>query len=98
MNSNIRLFPNPASSEVTIQLQEIEELEGQTNNKNALVYFSEITQIKIIDKMGSTKKVMKFGKGSKRVSFSISELQQDLYFLEITDDVHKIRKPLLISK
>jgi len=98
MSSNISLFPNPASSEVSVQLDESVKDENQINKNKAQVYFSEITQIKIIDKMGTIKKVIKFGKGNKKATLIISELKPDLYYLEITDGIHKIRKPLIINK
>ncbi|MCK9413451.1 MAG: M4 family metallopeptidase [Prolixibacteraceae bacterium] len=99
MTSNVSLFPNPASSEVTIKLEETQNIDKQqTKTSNSMVYLSEITQINIVDKMGLTRKVIKFGKGNKNSTLNISELPSDVYYLDISDGNQHVRKALIISK
>lgn len=97
--ANVSLFPNPASSEVTIKLEETQNLDKQkTKFDNSKIYLSEITQIKIVNKMGMLKKVAKFGKGNTVTTLNISELPSDVYYLDITDGTQHVRCPLIISK
>lgn len=98
MSSNVNLYPNPSSSQVTIELIETSVTDVKIKTNSSQVYLSEITQVRITDKMGSIKKIIKLGEGEKSASINISELPSDVYYLIITDGVRQVTKPLVINK
>jgi hypothetical protein len=97
-SSNLKLYPNPASSKVTIRLEDLQVTDKKINSKSSPIRLLEIVQVKIIDKTGLTRKLIKFQKGSKAASFDISELVSDLYYLDISDGIKQVRVPLMINR
>jgi len=97
-SSNIILYPNPASSEVTIALEEKQSPVILISSEIQINTLSEITQIKLIDKTGMTRKLMNFGKNTTKVSLQLSEFQSGVYYLDVTDGARHVIKPLTIKK
>ena len=64
------MSPNPASENVTI--------DGRQKNKS-------IKEVKIIDKIGNVKKIVKYSGDQKLVNLNISELSSNIYFIKIYD-------------
>jgi hypothetical protein len=98
LESNVKLYPNPATDQVTIELEETNNSTDPMKKTNYRNYLSEITRITVIDKLGISRKVTDFGKGNKSVYFNVSELTPGLYYLDIMDGVKKVRVPVLINR
>jgi hypothetical protein len=98
MESNVNLYPNPATDQVTIELRETPDVKPPIKSINYKVKLSEITQIKIIDKLGMIRKISKFGKGNKQITMNISDLINGLYYFEISDGIKNVRIPLVKGK
>ena len=96
-SSNVILYPNPASSEVTIALEEKQSPVILISSEIQINTLSEITQIKLIDKTGMTRKLMNFGKNTTKVSLQLSEFQSGVYYLDVTDGARHVIKPLTIK-
>lgn len=97
-SSNVKLYPNPASTQVIVKL---EDLNSKTTNGQKVKVTStlkSIIQIKIIDKMGVTKRVLKFSSGNSLSTINVSDLPSDIYYLDITDGNTQVRKPLIIRR
>ena len=97
-SSNVILYPNPASSEVTIALEEKQSPVNLISGEIQINSLSEITQVKLIDNTGMTRKLMNFGKSTTKLSFPLSEIQAGVYYLDVTDGEHHVIKPLTIKK
>ena len=98
MASNVNLYPNPASFEVTIALDEAQSSGDQIDKNIPSISLATITQVKLIDKTGMTRKLMNFGKGNTSVHILLSEIQTGVYYLDITDGDRHVIKPLIIKK
>jgi hypothetical protein len=98
MESNVNLYPNPATDQVTIELKETPDVKPPIKSINYKAKLSEITQIKIIDKLGMIRKISKFGKGNKQITMNISDLINGLYYFEISDGIKNVRIPLVKGK
>ena len=98
MASNVTLYPNPASSEVTIQLEDAQSSGGKIDQNVPGISLASITEVKLIDKKGMTRKLMNYGKGNTSVRILLSEIQTGVYYLDITDGDHHVIKPLIIKK
>lgn len=96
--SNVRLYPNPVSSQVVIGLEDTQSKTANGQNTETIIILKSILQIKIIDKMGVTKKMFKFSNGNKLSTLNVSDLPSDIYYLDITDGSTQVRKPLLIRR
>jgi len=97
-SSNVKLFPNPASSQVTIQLEELKATDKNMSSSLQRTTLNDIVQIKFMDKVGSVRKIMRYAKGIKTVSINISDLPSDVYYLEITDGKIITTKALIIRR
>lgn len=97
-SSNIKLYPNPASNQVTIQLEDLNSKTTNGQNVKITSTLKSIVQIKIIDKMGVTRRVLKFSKGNLLSTINVSDLPSDIYYLDITDGNTQVRKPLIIRR
>lgn len=96
MGSNVNIYPNPSSSQLTITLEAIDaEKKPITLSRNIL---SSISQIKIIDKLGTTKMFLIFGEGDKMITLNISKLPSDYYILIVSDGSNSVSLPFVISK
>lgn len=95
---NIKLYPNPASSHVTITLENLRTTTGGQQPQTLRMQLTEITQVKVMDKLGLIKKVVRFGKGNKTVTLNLNELPADIYYLDISDGKNQTRIPLSIRR
>ncbi|MBS1758836.1 MAG: hypothetical protein JST23_01835 [Bacteroidetes bacterium] len=94
---NVKLFPNPASSNVSITLDN--NINSKTGGKSIQpIIFKEIRQVKIFDKLGNLKKAVNFGKGNKTVNLNVSNLLPNVYYLEISDGINKAKIPIIIKR
>lgn len=98
MASNVTLYPNPASSEVTIQLEDVQSSGDKIDQNVPGISLASITEVKLIDKTGMTRKLMNYGKGNTSVRILLSEIQTGVYYLDITDGDRHVIKPLIIKK
>jgi hypothetical protein len=98
MASNVTLYPNPASSEVTIQLEDAQSSGDKIDQNVPGISLASITEVKLIDKTGMTRKLMNYGKGNTSVRILLSEIQTGVYYLDITDGDRHVIKPLIIKK
>lgn len=89
--SNVELFPNPARDQVTINLKQI-------NDKQTTGQLIDIREVKIMDKLGAVKKVMKYTASTKTISINVSNLPLNIYYIEVSDGRTKVRLPLSIQK
>ena len=99
ISSNVKLYPNPATSKVTVSLEKLKSSDKTNSSSGQYVILSEIAQIKFIDKAGTVKKVMRFEKGNQTVTFNIFDLSPDVYYIEISDNkLHTMTTTLMIQK
>ena len=96
--SNVNLYPNPASSQVTIILDDIRITEPKDKVPSTQIILKEITQVRVIDRLGVIRKVIRPGKGNKKTTINVWDLQPDIYYLDIMDDTQHVRKPLIIRR
>ncbi|HSC54472.1 MAG TPA: M4 family metallopeptidase [Phnomibacter sp.] len=97
-NSNLKLYPNPASSEVVVRLEDLNSKSINRQKEQTTGTLKCIIQITIIDKMGITRKVLKFSKGNILSTFNVSDLPSDIYYLDISDGSTHVKKPLVIRR
>lgn len=71
----VALSPNPAGS--TMQVSLVEKIK-ETNKR-------EISEIRILDKLGNIKQKIKYGTGTKNISLNISALNSDVYTILVFD-------------
>ena len=88
--SNNTAFPNQARNEIVIKLNSIDKY-----NKLNLV---NITQIKIVDKMGVTKKVITNSSNLKQILINVSELKNDIYYIIVSDKLQNAKIPIIIKR
>lgn len=91
MQSNVELFPNPARDQVTIKLKQI-------NAKQTTAQLKNIREIRILDKLGSVRKIVKYPVNTNTVLINIGNLPIDVYYVEITDGKNNEKLPLSIIK
>lgn len=89
--SNVELFPNPARDQVTVRLKQI-------NTKQTTGHLKDIREVKIMDKLGSVKKIMKYPANTKTISVNVSNLLLDIYYIEVSDGRNNARVPLSIQR
>jgi len=97
-SSNVNLYPNPASTDIIVKLEEVNAKSINSQKHEIEVTLKSIAQIRIIDKLGITRKVLKFPKGNLLSTFSVAHLPSDIYYLDISDGNAQIRKPLIIRR
>lgn len=88
---NVEMFPNPARNQITLRLK-------QDNAKQEQAKLKEIRQIKIMDKTGSVKKIVRYPSNTNTIHVDISILPVDIYYVEVTDGKNSERLPLSIMK
>jgi Zn-dependent metalloprotease len=98
MASNVNLYPNPASSQVTIILEYLRITDSKDKMSTTQITLKEITQIRVIDRLGVVRKVIRPGKGNKKTTINVWDLPPDIYYLDISDDTQHVRKPLIIRR
>lgn len=79
--SSFLVGPNPAKNTVSI--------DGQKKKKN-------IREVRIIDKTGQVRKMVKYGSNIQRVNLDISGLAPDIYYLKIFDGKTWSSKSLVV--
>ena len=88
---NVELFPNPAKSEVTVRMKQI-------NDNNPANKIQDIRDVKIFDKLGNMMKSYKYPSNSKQVTMNVSTLPFDIYIVEISDGKNKVRLQLSVQR
>lgn len=89
--SNVELFPNPARDQVTVKLKQI-------NAKQTMGQLKDIREVRILNKVGSVKRIVKYPANTNTISVNISNLPLDIYYVEVTDGRNSARLPLSIVK
>ena len=89
--SNVELFPNPAKVNVTVRLKEI-------NNQKGSSQLQDIREIKVFDKLGNFKKIIKYPTNTKTITLNMSDLNTDIYDIEVSDGKNKASLQLSIQK
>ncbi len=79
--SNVEIFPNPARDQVIIRLK---QTEGKEANE-----LKNITQVKIMDKLGNVKKVYKYSARQSSVLLNLNALPTDIFIIEVSDGQRK---------
>ncbi len=78
-NSMFSIYPNPASSEVTISVSDLASISDTISTSDVI----SITNIEIIDLFGNIKKIQKAGPNQKSVTINISDIQKGTYIIII---------------
>lgn len=91
MMSNVTMYPNPASDQVTLSLSQINDSKFSTK-------LQDIKEVKILNKYGNMKKTQKFPSNSQKITLNISNLPLDIYFIEISDGKNKVILKLSLQK
>lgn len=91
MISNVTMYPNPASDQVTLSL-------NQVNNSKIGTKLQDIKEVKILNKYGNIKRVQKFPANSQKVTLNLNILPLDIYFVEVSDGKNKIILRLSLQK
>lgn len=86
------IYPNPASSGITIEAKHIEKVAKPTDTKYS------ITELTIYDQMGIPKLNQKFTAGNKKIQLNVAAHHSGLYYIEISNGNGKVRKPIRIQK
>jgi len=91
MMSNVIIYPNPASDQVTVSLTQVNDT--KTTNK-----LQDIKEIKVLDKYGNVKKIQKYPANSGRVTLNLSNLLLDIYIIEVSDGKNTAKIKLSLQK
>lgn len=91
MQSNVELFPNPARDQVTVKLKQI-------NVKQTTGQLKDIREVRVLDKLGSVRRVVRYPAKTNTVLVNIANLPPDVYYVEITDGKNNARLQLSIIK
>jgi hypothetical protein len=81
-SENIRIYPNPAESQVTITVSDATSFSSASDNKD--LYISSVT---ILDSYGKTRKIKQYGSGLKSVTVNVSDLPKGFYFIRVNNNV-----------
>jgi hypothetical protein len=76
---------------VTIKLKQI-------NAEQATGQLKDIREVRILDKSGSVKRIVKYPAKTNTISLNVSNLPLDIYYVEVTDGRNSARLPLSIVK
>lgn len=88
---NVEIFPNPAINQVTVRLKQTDA--GKTANN-----LINIKEVKLFDKLGNLKKIIKLSTNTKTLNINLSNFSFGTYYIEVSDGVEKARLPLSILK
>jgi hypothetical protein len=80
--------PNPVSGNLQISMEENKGIQKEKNIKS-------IREIKIIDKVGNTKRLVRYGHGLKSVNIDLSDLSPDIYTVLIYDGYEWVTKKII---
>ncbi len=89
--SNVVIYPNPASDQVTVSLKQVNDTKIKTK-------LQDIKEIKVMDKYGNVKKIQKYPANSSRVTLNLSNLLFDIYIIEVSDGKNKAKLKLSLQK
>jgi hypothetical protein len=87
------VYPNPATTKVSVSVSDVDLLSATETSNNIL-----IKSIKVMDSNGNSRKIKRDEKGSKSVTVNVSDLEQGIYFMLISDGVTEESHKLLIEK
>ncbi|MBC9914341.1 S8 family serine peptidase [Chitinophaga varians] len=101
--TNVTLYPNPATTTVTVNLLPVPQRakDTKTTKPPAKTGHKEqqqietIRQILVLDKMGNRKGFYQYPSGVKTATIRVSHLPKDVYYLQISDGVHQSNLPLI---
>lgn len=93
---SIKLFPNPASSSVTLSVDNLKQNQPNAKGKENVPAAS-INEVKIYDNFGSVKLYRKFTK-QQTATLDVSRLQKGVYMVEVNTDTGVEYKQLIIQK
>ncbi|MBC9930103.1 S8 family serine peptidase [Chitinophaga qingshengii] len=101
--NNVVLYPNPATSAVTVNLLPVPPAAKDQKKVPATAKMDSktqqpvesIRQILILDKMGNRKGQYQYPSGVKTATISIQHLPKDVYYLQVSDGVHQSNLPLI---
>lgn len=98
-NSNITIFPNPASNTITISAP----LQQQNKTFKKVLPATQVNQVyikqvKILNSSGKISKQQLFSGNPVEVQMDISGLAPGIYFVEISDGIHLETQKLVISR
>ncbi|MBK8712087.1 MAG: S8 family serine peptidase [Niastella sp.] len=91
MQSNVEIFPNPAINQVSIRLKEI-------NKNSSTGQLNDIREVRIVDKFGILKKLLKYPPNTKSIIVDVSNLSLNIYYLDVSDGRNNSRLPLSVQK
>ena len=88
---NVDLFPNPANNQVTIRLKQLNDSKNSNN-------INDIREVRVLDKLGTIRKLIRYSINTKSINFDVSALPFDIYYIEVSDGMNKVKIPLSIQK
>ena len=86
------IYPNPASSEVTVSVSDAASLLSKSATEDV-----EIKTVDIVDFYGNRLKVANYGKGQKSASVNISGFQKGTYLVIVNNGTTKEKHTLVVE-
>ncbi len=97
-NTNPLIYPNPASTIVTIKLDDFLNESGLKTDSRTKKKVGLPIQIKIIDKLGNIRKLYRFMNNEKIVTINVADVPSDLYYIEINNGITNKKMQLKIAR
>jgi hypothetical protein len=91
ISENIRIYPNPAESEITVCVSD--ESFPYSTSDDEDVYIRSVT---FIDSYGKIRKIKQYNSGLKSVAINISDLPKGFYFIRVNNNITGESYKLLI--
>ena len=104
MASGLNIFPNPASSQLRVQVASVEGAKAGERStvrleKGSTVLTGKIKSIKIMDIQGTTQKVLQYPSGGRdQVTIDIHDLIPGIYLLEVSDGRNAVQQKISIQR
>lgn len=92
------IYPNPASSLVTIEGKDVDniidytDVDGKNVNKKIKIAIESVT---LYDELGNSVKKMNFTKNNKVAAVDIKNLKAGVYYVEVANDEYKFREKII---